>query len=162
MSYPWPWTWHEDDLSLMRWSWLVCFHFTFHLHLQSPFSLSSSSLLLSYRERGRWEMGEWVELRATSADALPSNFVLMTCGAMGKWSTAHPPLTNAALAFGRWSSWLTARSNNFLSEGIWSKYLGFSIGANPSFPKHWQPKHFISGAQGNSFPMTRSILVDWD
>jgi hypothetical protein len=37
---------------------------------------------------------------AASANALLSTFVLMTCGTMSKWRTAHSPLTAAVQPFG--------------------------------------------------------------
>jgi len=122
------------------WSSFACFHLTFNLHFIS-LVLPCSCFL----ERGRWEMGEWVELGAASAKTLLSAFVLMTCGTMGKWRTAHSPLTVAILSFGGWSGRITGLSDSSLSVGTWSKYLGFSIGANQLYLMQCQPKRHTSG-----------------
>jgi len=108
---------HELSMTMdLTWGWLeldgmmilVCL---LPLHLSPSPPISTLSLVLpcslSSRERGRWEMGEWVELVAASADDPFFNLVHMTGGTMGKWRTTHSPLTVAVLASGGWFGRLT-------------------------------------------------------
>ena len=114
---------HELTM-IMRWGWgeldemriLDCMS---SLHVPPSSLISIFSLVLpcscSFRERGRWEMVEWVELGIASADDPIFHFVHMTCGARVEWSIAHSPLTACSSGTDGWS-------------GMTSDYPVFSIG----------------------------------
>jgi len=79
---------HELTMT-MRWGWveldeMMILDCMSSLPSTLIFNLHFLSLVLpcscSFRERGRWEMGEWVELGIASADDPIFHFMHMTCG----------------------------------------------------------------------------------
>ena len=92
-KFPTKWdgsSWANRDHEMrMSWAW---WDYDLRLHVFTPSSTFISnlhflSLVLpyscSFRERGRWQMREWVELGIASADDPIFHFMHMTCGAKG-------------------------------------------------------------------------------
>jgi hypothetical protein len=134
---------HELNM-IMRWRWveldevmiLSCMP---SLHLPPPSPISIFSLVLpcscSFRERGRWEMREWVELVLLQQRYGSSHFVHMTCGVKG-W-VKDSSLPTYCMQFRHW--WMVRCDFGLpsilcrLRDG--SKHLGFGIGPINFIPK---------------------------